>query len=380
MTVPLCCMPQPRLVSQPWPRNAALVLLLGLPLAGCGSSGPDQGRERGPLPVQTQAVKVGRFSEVVDTVSTLEALDAVELASQASGRIDRLLVRQGDQVRAGQLLLVLDQAQARADVARLQASVATNRLNFQRYDYLVKQGAASAIQRDEFRQAYIASREQLVATEADLAFRDLRAPIGGTIGDVRVKVGDVISAGSPFTTIIRNSQLLARVEVPAIYGNRVRPGQTVILLDPSTAKPLAEAPVRSIDPAVNSGTQALLVKAEFNNPNQQLRTGLRTRTRLVLDSRDQPSVPFGAVTQQADQSFVYLVGTLAQLRRNPGRVDLKALSQLPPSTSVALQTRVQLGPLQNNRYPVLKGLDSGNQVITSNLINLRHGMPIQPQP
>lgn len=226
----------------------------------------------------------------------------------------------------------------------------------------------------------IGSREQLVATEADLAFRDLRAPIGGTIGDVRVKVGDVISAGSPFTTIIRNSKLLARVEVPAVYSNRVLPGQIVILLDPGTGQPLAEAPVRSIDPAVSSGTQALLVKAEFNNPTRQLRTGLRTRARLVLDSREQPFVPFAAVTQQADRSFVYQVGTLAQLRRNPGRVDLKPLSKLPPSAPVALQTRVQLGPLQNNRYPVLKGLDPGSRVIISNLINLRHGMPIQPQP
>jgi pyruvate/2-oxoglutarate dehydrogenase complex dihydrolipoamide acyltransferase (E2) component len=55
---------------------------------------------------------------VVDTVSTLEALGEVQLAAQASGRIQTLVVRQGDQVRQGQLLMVLDQAQAQADVAR----------------------------------------------------------------------------------------------------------------------------------------------------------------------------------------------------------------------------------------------------------------------
>jgi RND family efflux transporter MFP subunit len=339
---------------------------------------------RGPLPVQTQAVTNARFSDTVDTVSTLEALDQVELAAQAGGRIQRLLIQQGDLVRAGQLLLVLDQTQAQADVARLRAEVETNRLNDERYEYLVTQGAASAIQRDEFRQRYRASRERLVAAEADLAFRDLRAPIGGTIGDVRVKVGDVISAGTPFTSISRNDRLLARVEVPAIFGQRLRPGQTVVLLDPSSGKPLAQAPVRSIDPVISAGTQALLVKAEFDNPGASagglpLRAGLRTRTQLVLDSREQPSVPFAAVTQQGDQNFVFVVGTLGQLRRNPGRADLQALAQLPPDTPVALQTRVQLGPLQNNRYPVLAGLPAGSRVITSNLINLRHGLPVQPQ-
>ncbi len=334
--------------------------------------------------MQTQPVLSARFSERVDTVSTLEALDDVALAAQAGGRIQQLLIQQGDKVQPGQLLLVLDQTQARADVARLRAEVETNRLNDQRYDYLVKQGAASAIQRDEFRQRYRAAREQLVAAEADLAFRDLRAPIGGTIGDVRVKVGDVISAGTPFTSISRNSRLLARVEVPAIFSGRLRPGQTVLLLDPNSGRPLAEAPVRSIDPVISAGTQALLVKAEFDNPRgdeagQPLRAGLRARTQLLLDSRELPSVPFGAVTQQADQSFVFVVGTLAELRRNPGRADLQALAKLPPGTPVALQTRVRLGPLQNNSYPVLGGLPSGSRVITSNLINLRHGLPVQPQ-
>jgi RND family efflux transporter MFP subunit len=355
-----------------------------LPLAACTRGGPPPGMGRGPLPVQTQPVTSARFSDRVDTVSTLEALDEVALAAQAGGRIQQLLIQQGDLVRPGQLLLVLDQTQARADVARLRAEVETNRLNYERYEYLVKQGAASAIQRDEFRQRYRASREQLVAAEADLAFRDLRAPIGGAIGDVRVKVGDVISAGTPFTSISRNNRLLARVEVPAIFSGRVRPGQTVVLLDPTSGSPLAEAPVRSIDPVISAGTQALLVKAEFDNPGgpdggQPLRAGLRTRTQLLLDSREQPSVPFVAVTQQADQSFVFVVGTLAELRRNPGRADLQPLAKLPPTAPVALQTRVQLGPLQNNRYPVLGGLPGGSRVITSNLINLRHGLPIQPQ-
>jgi RND family efflux transporter MFP subunit len=370
-----------RFSLHPHPRTRVLALLIALPLAACGQGGPPgPGLGRGPLPVRTERAAVSTFTERVETVSTLEALDEVALASQAGGRIQQLRIRQGDRVRPGQVLMVLDQTQARADVARLRAEVATNKLNMERYEYLVKQGAASAMQRDEFRQRYRASREQLVAAQADLAYRDLKAPIAGTIGDVAVKVGDVVVAGSPFTSIIRNSRLLARVEVPAIHANQVRPGQRVVLLDPSTGQPMAEAPVRSIDPGVSSSTQALLIKAEFNNPQLQLRTGLRTRTVLVLDSREQPSVPFGAVSQQADQSFVFRLGTAAELRRNPGQVDPKALAQLPARTPVALQTRVKLGPLQNNRYPVLAGLEPGSQVITSNLINLRHGMPVQPQP
>ena len=359
------------------PSAGVLALALAQPLSGCGGQGSDPAMGRGPLAVQAKPVEADTFRDVVETVSTLEAIDEVALAAQAGGRIQELRVRQGDLVEPGQLLLVLDQAQARADVARLKAEVETNRLNFQRFEFLAKQGAASEIQRDELRQRFVASREQLIASEADLAFRDLRAPIGGTIGDVNVKVGDVISSGQSFTSIIRNNRLLARVEVPAIFSGRLRPGQTVVLMDPASGRPMAQAPVRSIDPGVRSNTQTLLVKAEFDNAEKTLRTGLRTRTQLILDERQQPSVPFAAVTQQAGQTFVFRLGTLAELRRNPGRVNLEPLAQMPAETPVALQTPVKLGALQNQRYPVLGGLDPGARVITTNLINLRHGMPVK---
>ena len=358
---------------------AALGLVALLSTAGLlGACGPGEKAEPPRiLPVQSEQAAAALFTDNVDTVSTLESLEDVQLAAQATGRIERLLVRQGDPVAAGQLLLVLDQTQARADVARLEAQVQTNLLNYRRYEYLVRQGAASAFQRDEFRQQFISSRQDLIARQADLAFRDLRAPISGIVGDVQVKQGDVIQAGAPFTRIIRNDRLVARVDVPAVYSARLQVGQPVILMDPASGRPMAEAPVRSIDPGVVPGTQALLAKAEFDNPNGVLRNGLRTRTRLVLDARRQLSVPFAAVTQISGQSFVFVVGSLADLEARPGRADLAALRKLPSGTTFALQTPVQLGPLQRDRYPVLSGIPATATVITSNLIGLRHGSPVK---
>jgi hypothetical protein len=77
------------------------------------------------------------------------------------------------------------------------------------------------------------------------------------------------------------------------------------------------------------------------------------------------------------------VDTLEQLERQPGRIakeQLQALRQrvaTAPQLRFALQTPVQLGPLQNNRYPVLRGLSAGQQVIVTNLLSLRHGAPVQ---
>ena len=367
----------------PMLRPVVSPLLIFTAMASALVVGCQQGREPAPrLPVvQSQRLGTAEFQASFDTVSTLEAEEEVDLAAQAGGRIQRLLVRQGDRVRQGQLLLVLDQAQLRAEVASLRAQMQTNRLNYQRYQDLARQGAASALQRDEFRQAYIAAREALVAREADLAFKDLRAPISGTVADLRVKQGDVIAAGVPITRLIRNANLLARIDVPATYADRVRPGQRVLLLAASSSQPLAEGPVISVDPGVSAPTQTLLVKASFANPRGSLRNGQRSRTRLVLDRRQELAVPFTAVTRLAGQPFIYLVGSLAELEQRPGKAPIAELRRLPRGTLFVLQTPVQIGDLQGTLYPLQRGgqgvAQEGDRLITAGLLNLRHGAPVQ---
>ena len=348
--------------------------LLALLLVACG----EPAAEAPPLPrVRVSAVAGRSFTGSVEAIATLEAEQEVALAAQAGGRIERLLVRQGDAVQRGQLLLVLDQAQARADVVRLRSEMQTNLLNYRRFEALVRQGAATPFQRDDYRQRYIAAREELAARRADLAFRDLRAPIAGTVADLRVKQGDLVQAGAPFSSIIRNDRLLARMEVPAVHAAAVRPGLRLTLLDQSSGRAVAEAPLLSVDPGVDPSSQTLLVKAEFPNPGGALRDGLRTRSRLVLQQRSYPAVPFAAVTRQWGQSFVFGLGDLEALRRRPGRADLGKAARLRPSPLFALQTPVQLGPLQDGWYPVLSGVPEGERVITSNLLSLRHGQPVQ---
>lgn len=363
------------------PHALLATAVAGQMIVGCG------GREKAQAPilaVETAPVEPFRFDDRLDTISTLESLERVSLAARAGGRIERLLVQEGQTVRRGQPLMALDQTQQRAQLASSRAEMEANRLDFQRYEFLAKKGAASQLQRDRFREAYLKSLEDVRAREADLAFSNLRAPIDGVVSDLVVREGDVIREGDPFTKIIRNDRLLARIEVPAVHSSKVRRGQTVLLTAPDGTGTIARGSVDFVDPNVAAGTQGLLVKAEVPNSDGILRNGLRLRSTLIFDTREQPSVPFEAVTQSSGQSFVFVVGTLAELRANPGQLPkerlqaLQSLTEKNPETRFALQTPVKLGPLQQNRYPVLSGLADNRRVITSNLLRLSHGSPVKP--
>lgn len=359
----------------------AATLAVSQVLLSCGG---EEKTAQPPLPVQTAAVAPARFEDSLDTISTLESFDRVDLAARAGGRIMRLLVREGMVVQQGQPLMMLDQTQQRAQLAAAIAEMEANKKDFQRFEFLAKQGAASDLQRDRFREAYIKSVQDVKARQADLSFNNLRAPISGVVSDLVVREGDVIQEGDPFTKIIRNDRLLARIDVPAVHSAKVRQGQRVTLLSPKGDGVVARGRVDFVDPSVEAGTQGLLVKSVVPNPSGQLRNGLRLRAKLEFGSAELPSVPFDAVTQSSGQSFVFVLGSFTELKQQPGQlkpdqIDELAPPALPSGTRFALQTPVRLGPLQNNRYPVVSGLRPGQQVITTNLLKLRHGTPVKGQ-
>lgn len=358
--------------------TTALLLLTAALAPGISGCRPRPVKPPEPLAVQVEPVAPHAFPLEVATIGTLEAPEEVNLAAQAGGRIQSLLIRQGDGVRRGQLLVVLDQTQLREQVRALEGQRQESLLNYRRFEFLARQGAASAIQRDAQRQNLLAADANLRARQADLAYKDLRAPIDGVVSDVSVKPGDVISAGSPFTTIQRTNRLLARLEVPARYGSQVRAGQIVRIRAPGAGQEV-EGTVVSIDPRVSSATQTLLVKAQLANAGGSFRNGERVSTRLRLGSRPELAVPALAVTRLSGQTFVFVAGSRAELERNPGSAPLDRLSTLPPATRFALQRPVRLGRLQDGRYPVRSGLEPGEALIVSNLISLRHGTAVLPR-
>jgi RND family efflux transporter MFP subunit len=375
------------------------LLLLGLPLYGCTAKEP----AKKPIPVSTIRVEPTTFQDIGDYTSTLEAVAEVKMAAVSSGRVQARLVEAGDRVQVGQELLRLrvrersaDVQQAQAGVARSKAKVAEikaklekDKSNFQRYSYLKKQGASSAQELDGFRAQYLAEKANLkaaldgvVAAQAELEVARSRlsdklvvAPISGQVGDLLVKVGDVVKEGDPFTTIIENDRLLTRLEIPSNLSSRIRIGLPVWLRDTSGNKSLAKGRISFVSPLVNPGSQALLAKAEFINPDGKLRSGERVRTLVEFGSERRLAVPFSAVVQTAGQSFVYVQGRASELPP-----ELQQKLAVEPATPVAIKLPVRLGALQNNCYPVLWGLPSGSKLINSNLLNLRNGSAIKPRP
>ena len=357
-------------------------------LVGCGAKPPT----RPPLVVQVESIGEADFNPSIDVISVLSSTTDVALRPETDGRVVKILVSQGQQVKAGQPILVLDNVQQTAQLNASEAEARKDRLNAERYIFLNDQGAVSTRDRDFYVTQAIQSRDKVKADAATLGYKYVTAPIDGEIGDLdTVKIGDYVKQGQAITGIVDNSSLWTLMDVPATQALQVKMGQPVKLQTQTNPPLTASGKVVFISPyfgvsGTSSSPNTVLVKAAFPNASGALKTGQYVKNRIITGSTRQLSVPVNAVLMQAQQPFVYKIVTLAQalpkIKASTTLPDAekKKLEELPPATPIVVQTPVQLGKLQGDRYPLISGLQKGERIVVSNTALLRTGLPVKIGP
>ena len=359
-------------------------LLLGL--SGCGS-----GEELQKTFLSIQVTRIGKatFSPVIEAISPLESTTNVAVKPQIDGTVVQILATAGQPVKAGQVILVLDNVQESAALDAARNEARKDSINAARYEYLYSQGAVSAQERDRYATEAVRAKDEARSDAAELGYKFVRAPIDGVIGDLdSVKLGDYVKTGQTITGIVDNSTLWTLMEIPASEASAVKVGQTVKLISQTTPPVSGEGKVTFVSPyygisGSNSAPNTLMVKAEFPNLTGQLKTGQFVASEIITGSKSDLAVPVQAVMMQAQQPFVYKVVPLSKalpkIKTSPNASEqaVKKLERLPTNTPIVVQTKVQLGDLQNNNYPLKSGLQAGDQVAISNTSRLRTGMPVQ---
>ena len=354
-------------------RRFVLVLLLA-GLAGCGakSSGP-----KGPPPakVKLQTVTPQDVKQSADFIASLNSRNAVILRPQVNAVVARIPVKPGDQVKAGTTIVQLDVSQQAALTANVRATVEARRAavklaeaNYERVSKLAPSGVVSeqeldqaAAQRASAQADLSAAESQLRAQSVQSGYYRVAAPFDGIVGDLPVKVGDLVTPQTTITQFTQGGRLEAYVSIPLLLAPRVDTRTVIQVLGPDD-KPVVEAPVSFISPSVDPATQTVLVKAVFET-TVNLRYSQYVRVRLIYGQRKALVVPVVAVTRQGGQPFVFVAG------HGSGQ----------SGGLVAEQRPVQLGEVVGNDYVVTGGLKEGEEVVVSGVQFVRNGAPLQPE-
>ncbi len=342
------------------------------PAAGAGGAQPQA------LPVQTVTVTMSPVPQSSEYVATIKSRRSTTLMPQVSGQLTEIRVHSGDMVKAGQLLMQIDDRQQRATVDSLRATEqqkkALDDYDTVEVDRQKKLFDAGVTSRDAYEQAqqafqnakadYQSAVEARKAGEQLLSYYTIRAPFNGVVGDIPVHIGDYVSPNqSPaavLTTVDDTGQLEAYIYIPTERGGDIRQGMVVNLTD-NSGKLLEKTRIDFVSPEVDSMLQGILVKAPVETKSGVLRNAQLVKADIIWSTKPMAVVPVLAVTRQGEESFVFVV------KQQNGM-------------AIAHRTSVVLGEAVGNSYSIVSGLNAGDQVVVSGTQFLVDGMPVMPLP
>ena len=320
--------------------------------------------------IQLATIERKSVPEAVESVGTVQAAEEAQISAQMMGTIVSVSVHEGDQVRRGQVLAVLDDAQPRAGLERAQAAVTASEHEAQaaesdaalaqstlkRYETLYQRKSVSPQEFDEIRtraQAADARRESAHSAQAQakamlsqaqtaLEYTRVRAPFDGVITARRADSGSLATPGMPIITVEKGGRFRLEADLDEQNLTLARVGETVpVVIDALGAAPL-NGKVVQIVPAAHPASRTFTVKIELP-PAAQIRSGLFGRARFARGQRDAILVPSTAVLTRGQMQSVYVVGT----------------------DNIASLRYLTIGSAQDGSLEVLSGLSSGDRVILS---------------
>jgi len=339
--------------------------------SGCNTTQAKQPAAQ-PLPVKTQTIGLSPVPREDEYVATIKSRRSASIQPQVDGSLTRILVKSGDHVHAGQMLMTIDPLKQQATVdqqrsteAQKKATYDYNQIEVERQRKLYEGGVSSkqdyqlAVQAFENSKAdWEASTAGLVTQQRELAYYNLTAPFDGVVGDIPVHIGDYVSQQTLLTTVDENAELEAYIYIPTEKSASIHMGLPVQIVT-SSGELIESTQIYFVSQQVDNGIQGILVKAPIHGSLDQFRNAQLVKARVVWSTSPTPTVPVLAVTRIGGQSFVY-VATQAD------------------NGTVAKQRAITLGDTIGNDYAVTGGLKPGEKVIISGIQFLIDGAPVQP--
>ncbi|MCW3118261.1 MAG: efflux transporter periplasmic adaptor subunit [Chitinophagaceae bacterium] len=339
---------------------AALSLFMTIVITGCSAGAKDKNKPETTTvamkatPVDGTIIKPAVLKEELEITGSLMANQQVDMVSELTRKIVRVNVKEGANVKAGQLLFEMDNADLLAQLDRLRQQEKLALLNEERMSDLIKH---EAVVQQDYDQAFTnlkVLQAQIAELKVAISKTLIRAPFGGQIGIVHVYPGAVVSVNTVLANLQDNSSVKVDFAIPEKYAPIITEGSEQSFTVASDAKQY-KAKVIARESRLDQNTRTLMVRAISPNPGRALLPGQSARLHLTLhSSNDALMVSSQALIPSSQGYSVYVVKN--------NRV------QLAP---------VELGQRGPSAVEVLHGLNKGDTVVTSNLLRLIPGTDVQ---
>jgi len=284
-------------------------------------------------------------------IGTLQASEQIDIKSEIAGRVKSISFKEGQNIRKGDLLVKIDDAELVAQKAKAQSHFdllkSTQMRRKQQLDL-------QAITQQDYEQsvADLAGADADVKLlDAQLAKTEIRAPFAGVLGLRRIGEGQVISAGQAITNLVQTSPLKAELSIPGEQAVFAKPGQTLKIHTVNGEEHVAR--IYATDGSIDEASRSLVVRAYVEGKGGGLVPGSAIDYEISIPEVEGILVPPESIAGDAQGTIVYLA-----------------------KGGKAVPARVKLGRRTVDRVQILEGVSPGDTLLCVGATSIRPNMPV----
>jgi RND family efflux transporter MFP subunit len=345
-----------------------LVLIYGLNY-GYNYFFPDTAKKMPPQLVTTTLVEQKDIPVILEATGNIIAKNIVDIRPQTTNVVSKIHIKEGQAVKAGDLLFTLDDRSSRANLDKARALADDAARQYKRSLDLIEKKFISQAAADTSKANMESARASAKAAEVALSFDHIRSPINGRAGVINVFVGSLVQAGTNVSTTtsatsttttgamatitqldpINVQFTISEKEIPLILGQREGSDELTVSVEVNGTDKAVEGKVYVVDNQVDPAIGAVRVKAELNNqaglmiPGQFVRIKLKAKT-----LKDASVIPTHAVVTNTKGDFLYVVDESNKVSLNPIKVIYQYQGQ-SVITGVAVDAKIVVEGKQNLR-------------------------------
>ena len=357
--------------------TAVLVLAVFVLIGYLNGDGSPLRRGRPPVPVAVQTVTEGVFPVLVDGLGTVTSRREVVIRTRIDGQLDKVLFQEGQMVKAGELIAVVDPRiyeakvmQAKGKLEQDEALLRDHRIKLKRYQTLFKQDSIARQDLDsqgalvqQYEGAVEADKGALDDAKTQLSYTQITAPFDGRLGLRKVDAGNIVKTtdANGIVTLTQMQPIDVLFTIPSEQLPRILvrfnagDAMPVSAYDRNFKSVLATGTLKSIDNVIDPTTGMVKLKAEFTNEDGTLFPNQFVNARLQVEERENAILaPSNGILRGSQGTYVYVVSA-------EGTVTAKT---------------IKLGGVQGAQAEVLEGLAPGDAVVIDGFDKLKPGAKV----
>lgn len=313
--------------------------------------GPGGGQ---PLFASGYVIVPTQMNELIYSTGTLIPDEEVELSFETTGKVVAIYFDEGTRVKKGQLMAKINDKPLQAQLLKLKAQLKLSQEREFRQRQLLERDAISRESYDQVSTELQTIEADIQLIEARISETELRAPFDGSVGLRLISEGAFATTATKIVRLVKISPLKVEFSIPERYASEIKAGFPItFVLDGMPQK--FTATVYAVDPKVDINTRTIVARAMYPNSNEELKPGrFASVTARLSQIENTIAVPTQAIIPEMDGERVFIV-----------------------KNGKAEQKRVKLGLRTESHVQIIEGLNFGDTLLTTAILQLRHGIPIQ---